>query len=72
MITSSSKEEITAFREETGLNIPTVQNDEIEIKSITRSNPSLMVLEKSVVKGKYPFRSTPSWEWLTKNVLKVD
>ena len=72
MISTASKEDVLKFREETGLIIPTVQNDEIEIKAITRSNPSLMVLSNSVVKGKYPFRSTPSWEWLTKNVLKFD
>jgi uncharacterized membrane protein YphA (DoxX/SURF4 family)/peroxiredoxin len=72
MISTASKEEIIAFREKTGLNIPTVQNDEIEIKAITRSNPSLMVLSNSVVMGKYPFRSTPSWEWLTENILKFD
>jgi len=72
MISTASKEEVIAFREATGLLIPTLQNDEIEIKAITRSNPSLMVLKKGVVKGKYPFRSTPSWEWLTKNILNVD
>ncbi|HLV42811.1 MAG TPA: DoxX family protein [Brumimicrobium sp.] len=72
MISTASKEDVVAFREETGLNIPTLQNDEIEIKAITRSNPSLMVLNKGVVLGKYPFRSTPSWDWLTKNVIKID
>ncbi|WP_107040357.1 MauE/DoxX family redox-associated membrane protein [Brumimicrobium mesophilum] len=72
MISTASQEEIIAFREETGLNIPTLQNDEIEIKAITRSNPTLMVLSNSVVKGKFPFRSTPSWEWLIENVLKVE
>lgn len=71
MISTASKEEVLAFRAEYGLEIPTVQNDEIEIKAITRSNPSLMVLENSVVKGKYPFRSTPSWDWLTTNILNV-
>src|SRR5690554_5154051 len=72
MISTASKEDVIAFREATGLQIPTLQNDEIEIKAITRSNPSLMVLKKGVVKGKYPFRSTPSWEWLSKNIIKVD
>lgn len=72
MISTASKEDVIAFREATGLTIPTLQNDEIEIKAITRSNPTLMVLKKGVVKGKYPFRSTPSWDWLTKNILKVD
>ena len=71
MISTAMKDEIKAFREETGLDIPTVLNDETELKAITRSNPTLMVLQKGVVKGKYPFRSTPSWDWLVKNVLKL-
>ncbi|MGM0479179.1 MAG: MauE/DoxX family redox-associated membrane protein [Bacteroidota bacterium] len=71
MITASNADEIEAFRASKGLDIPTVQNDEIEIKAITRSNPTLMVLKKGVVKGKYAFRSTPSWKWLVKNVLEI-
>ncbi|PKR79527.1 hypothetical protein CW751_14595 [Brumimicrobium salinarum] len=69
LISTASKDGVISFREKTGLEIPTLQNDEIEIKAITRSNPTLMVLEKGVVKGKYPFRSTPSWKWLTENIL---
>lgn len=72
MITTANKAEIEAFRKETGLIVPTVQNDDIEIKAITRSNPTLMVLEKAVVKGKYPYRSTPSWKWLNENILKLE
>lgn len=71
LITSSSEEEIRVFREETEWSIPTLQNDETEMKAISRSNPTLMLIEKGVVKGKYPFRSTPSWKWLTENILKV-
>jgi uncharacterized membrane protein YphA (DoxX/SURF4 family) len=71
LITTASKEEIIAFREEYGLNIPTVLNDQTEIKAITRSNPTMMVLKKGVVKGKYAFRSTPSWDWLTENLLDI-
>lgn len=71
MITASGADEIEAFRANTGFDIPTVQNDEIEIKAITRSNPTLMVLKNGVVKGKYAFRSTPSWKWLVKNVLEI-
>lgn len=69
LITTSSKDEIKTFREKTGLSIPTVQNDETELKAITRSNPTLMVFKNGIVKGKYPFRSTPSWKWLTENIL---
>jgi hypothetical protein len=68
-MTTASKVEIEQFREETGLIIPYCINDETEIKAITRSNPTLMVLEKGVVKGKFPFRSTPSWDWLNKNIF---
>ncbi len=69
LMTTASKVEIEQFREETGLIIPYCINDETEIKAITRSNPTLMVLEKGVVKGKFPFRSTPSWDWLNKNIF---
>lgn len=71
LVTTASKDEIVAFREEHGLNIPTVLNDETEIKAITRSNPTMMIIKNGVVKGKYAFRSTPSWEWLTENVLDI-
>lgn len=72
LITTAGREEIDAFREKTGLIVPTFQNDDIEIKAITRSNPTLMVLKNAVVKGKYPYRSTPSWKWLVENIIKVD
>lgn len=72
MITTENQENIEAFRAETGLIVPTVLNDDIEIKAITRSNPTLMVLENGVVKGKYPHRSTPTWTWLIENVLKIE
>jgi uncharacterized membrane protein YphA (DoxX/SURF4 family) len=71
LITTASKDDIVAFREEYGLNIPTVLNDATEIKAITRSNPTMMVLKNGVVKGKYAFRATPSWEWLTQNLLDI-
>lgn len=72
LISTESKEEVERFRKETGLILPSVQNDEIELKAITRSNPTLMVLNKGVVKGKYPHRSIPSWDWLITNILKVE
>ncbi|MDX1653265.1 MAG: DoxX family membrane protein [Brumimicrobium sp.] len=72
MITTSSTEQIKAFREKYELNIPTVINDETELKALTRSNPTLMVLKKGVVSGKYAFRSTPSWDWLVTNVIDIN
>jgi hypothetical protein len=62
--------EIDAFRKANNFDIPIFLNDETELKAIARSNPSLMVLKKGVVKGKYPTNSTPSVEWLKKNCLQ--
>ncbi|MCO5270014.1 MAG: DoxX family protein [Brumimicrobium sp.] len=72
MISTESMDAVNDFRKRTELIIPTLQNDETEIKAITRSNPTLMVLNNGVVKGKFPFRSTPSWEWLIQNMLKIE
>jgi hypothetical protein len=70
MLATSGKDEIMAFREEHELELPTFINDETELKAITRSNPTLMVLQSGVVKGKFAFRSTPSWKWLNDNILR--
>ncbi len=71
MISTATKPEVEAFREKYGLEIPTVQNDETELKAMTRSNPTLLILNKGTVKGKYAFRSTPSWDWLIQNVIDI-
>lgn len=69
MISTADKEDIIAFREKYELDIPTFINDETELKAITRSNPTLMVLSNGVVKAKFAYRSTPSLKWLIENVL---
>lgn len=71
MISTATQQEVNEFRKEHGLEIPTVQNDDTELKAITRSNPTLMVLKNGTIVGKYPFRSTPSWDWLVKNVIDI-
>jgi len=71
MISTATKTEVETFREKYGLEIPTVQNDETELKAMTRSNPTLLILKNGTVKGKYAFRSTPSWDWLIKNVIDI-
>lgn len=70
MICNASREEINKFRKKNKFNIATFSMDEIELKIISRSNPSVVVLEKGVVKGKYPYRSTPSVESFKSNHLK--
>lgn len=71
MITASPKEDVLEFRKKTGLYLPTLKNDNIELKGMTRSNPTLMVLSKGVVIGKYSSRSIPSWEWLIENRINL-
>lgn len=70
MITNADKGQIWYFRKKNGFNVPVFLNDETELKAISRSNPSLMVIEKGVVTAKYPHRSTPTFDALKKNVLR--
>jgi len=60
MVCSSSRERINEFKEEMKFDAPFFINDETELKAITRSNPTVVVIEKGVVVAKYPFRSTPT------------
>ena len=69
LICSSGRDEINAWRKKHKFNIPAFTNDETELKAIARSNPSLMVVKNAVVKGKYPSRSLPSYDWLKKHIL---
>lgn len=66
----ASREDIVSFREKNKFYAPFFVNDETELKAITRSNPTLMVIEKGIVKAKYPFRSTPDKESFKSNHIK--
>jgi len=70
VLTSSSRAKINAFRIKNNFDVPVFMNDETGLKAIARSNPSMMVIEKGIVKGKFPHRSIPSYEWLKKNTFK--
>lgn len=70
MICNASRLDISRFRKKNKFNIATFSMDEIELKIISRSNPSVIVLEKGVVKAKYAFRSTPSVDSFKSNHLK--
>lgn len=69
IVTNGSKEQIEAFRKRYKFDAPIFINDETELKAIARSNPSLMVLQKGIVAGKYSHRSTPTFDWLNKNIF---
>jgi uncharacterized membrane protein YphA (DoxX/SURF4 family) len=70
VLTSSSRAKINAFKTKNNFDVPVFMNDETGLKAIARSNPSMMVIEKGIVKGKFPHRSIPSYEWLKKNTFK--
>lgn len=69
MICSAIRSEINAFRKKFDFNVPVFVNDEKTIKTVSRSNPSLLVIKNGIVKGKYPHRSLPSFSWLNENIL---
>lgn len=69
IVTNGSNEQIAAFRKKYDFEAPIFINDETELKAIARSNPSLMILQKGIVVGKYSHRSTPTFVWLNKNIL---
>lgn len=70
MVCNASRDEVVNFRKKNNFDIPTFAMDEIELKVISRSNPSVVVIENGVVKGKYPHRLTPSVESFKSNHLK--
>ncbi|MFA7274003.1 MAG: DoxX family protein [Crocinitomicaceae bacterium] len=70
MIVSSNMEEINSFRKKHNFYLPIFLNDETELKAVSRSNPALLVVKSGTVKGKYPHRSTPSYDWLKSNIIK--
>ena len=69
MMCSASRERINTFRTKHNFTAPIFVNDETELKAISRSNPTILIIEKAVVTGKYPFRSTPTKEeFITKHL----
>ena len=59
VVCGATREEINTFREKHKFYAPFFVNDGTGLKAISRSSPTLMIIEKGIVKGKYPFRSTP-------------
>lgn len=69
LLCSASREDMEAFRKKHHFDIPMFTNDEIELKAIARSNPSMMIIQKGIVTGKFTHRSTPTFDWLNKNLF---
>lgn len=60
LLTSSSEKEILSFKSDHKLRIPVFVNDATELKTISRSNPSLMFLESGKVRAKFTNIQIPS------------
>ncbi|WP_332367923.1 BT_3928 family protein [Spirosoma telluris] len=60
ILTSTSDEEINAFRKEYQLeNVPYYKGDATVLKTIMRSNPGTWLMSNGVVRGKWHYNSTP-------------
>lgn len=60
ILTSTSDEEIKAFRKEYQLeNVPYYKGDATVLKTIMRSNPGTWLMSNGVVRGKWHYNSTP-------------
>lgn len=70
MICNATRDQINEFRKKHNFELPAFVMDEIELKIISRSNPSLLVLKKGVVKAKYPYRTIPTKEVFSNEFLK--
>ncbi|RFS19121.1 DoxX family protein [Chitinophaga silvatica] len=58
-VSASTKEEINAFKQQHGLEFPFVQMDGVAIKTAGRSNPTLILLDHGVIKGKWSYHDIP-------------
>lgn len=58
-VTASGKEAVDAFKTMHGLQFPFVQMDGTAIKTAGRSNPTLILLEKGTIKGKWSHHDLP-------------
>jgi hypothetical protein len=64
LLTNAGKSSIDKFRIANKWDVPIFMNDATGLKTIVRSNPSVMILTKGIVVGKYPHRSIPTFEFL--------
>ena len=69
LITNEQRPFIKYWLKKNGLKLPAFTNDATELKAVSRSNPSLMIVKHGIVKGKYPNKSIPSIDWIKKHLL---
>ncbi len=67
-ITGSALDQADAFRHELGLAIPFYNLDAVPIKTMNRSNPGLILLEKGTILGKWHHHKVKSFDQVMKTV----
>ncbi len=66
MLTGSLYEQVDRFREANHITYPVFQSDAIELKTIIRSNPGLLLIRDGVVLDKWHHRNIPEYKEVKK------
>jgi uncharacterized membrane protein YphA (DoxX/SURF4 family) len=61
LVTASDADSIEAFREKSGFNEEVLRADDIELKTVIRSNPGLVLLQDATVIEKWHWRNFPQY-----------
>lgn len=61
-LTGSSIDQTNAYLKKAGLNIDVFNTDATPLKTIMRSNPGLLVLQKGTIKAKFHFNDQPAFK----------
>lgn len=69
-VSSSGGKEIEELNTKVELNYSYYSGDETMLKTIVRSNPGVILLKDGVVKGKWHFKTLPTFEEIEREVLK--
>ena len=67
-LTGSSSEKIREWQENTGAEYPFCTMDQIELKTIIRSNPGLMLMKEGTIINKWPKNKLPEESLLQQNL----
>lgn len=61
-LSGSLESEVMLFAKKNKVNYPFFTTDPTTLKTIVRANPGIVLLENGVVRGKWHYNDTPSWE----------
>lgn len=71
-LTGSPYSAVEAFTAEHDISFPIYLSDEIELKTIIRSSPGLVLMKNGTVKGKWAHRNIPTFEKIREEVMERD